>query len=337
VTLRRLILYFLVLATVPLIGAARADTFVFPVGDMDHRPKSPPAACPNPNGFRVSQGFDNSERHTGVDLCQCQPNCASGGEVRAIGRGEVTIAHTCGSPKGRCGEAQDRNFGNAILIRHELPGGPFYSLYAHMEDGSITVAREDPVEPGTPIGRVGSTGSSTAPHLHFAVKRENILRCGYIRREPCLTADSFDNYVDPLQFIEAFSGTPPVVEEVVFPPSIPGDGIPRFGHVGFSDPDGDIVFASFDVVSDTCGGCFTPFAFDPNVFGLTEGSFDFFMWCVGSFSWTLAVTLEDAQGNISDPHEFTTTCVGVGGTDFTREIPEEGGEPPSSLGGGGLQ
>jgi hypothetical protein len=42
-----------------------------------------------------------------------------------------------------------------------------YALYAHLVPGSVVVTRGQQVRAGEVIGRVGHTGNSTAPHLHF--------------------------------------------------------------------------------------------------------------------------------------------------------------------------
>jgi murein DD-endopeptidase MepM/ murein hydrolase activator NlpD len=61
------------------------------------------------------------------------------------------------------------DFGNSIVLRHDLPSGQrVYSLYAHMMAPS-PIAIGQKVQQGQVIGRMGSTGFSTGPHLHFMI------------------------------------------------------------------------------------------------------------------------------------------------------------------------
>lgn len=53
-------------------------------------------------------------------------------------------------------------YGNYITISHQ---GGYVTLYGHLD--SIAVREEESVSTSTVIGRVGSTGQSTGPHLHF--------------------------------------------------------------------------------------------------------------------------------------------------------------------------
>jgi hypothetical protein len=54
--------------------------------------------------------------------------------------------------------------GNLVIMDH---GDQEHTFYAHMSQGSITVREGDKVKAGDVIGKVGNTGNSTEPHLHF--------------------------------------------------------------------------------------------------------------------------------------------------------------------------
>jgi len=56
-------------------------------------------------------------------------------------------------------------FGNVVLIEHE---GPVITVYAHQEE--LLVSKGHTLQTGDVIGRCGSTGWSTGPHLHFEVR-----------------------------------------------------------------------------------------------------------------------------------------------------------------------
>jgi murein DD-endopeptidase MepM/ murein hydrolase activator NlpD len=56
--------------------------------------------------------------------------------------------------------------GNYVMIDH---GKSEYSLYAHLQPGSVRAHVGDQVKAGDVIGNLGSSGNSTEPHLHFHV------------------------------------------------------------------------------------------------------------------------------------------------------------------------
>ncbi len=65
-------------------------------------------------------------------------------------------------------ERLNGSYGNYILIAHY---NGLYTLYAHGQDGSRTVSAGQTVKKGQQIMRVGSTGNSSGPHLHFEVRK----------------------------------------------------------------------------------------------------------------------------------------------------------------------
>jgi len=56
--------------------------------------------------------------------------------------------------------------GNNVI---EAIGGGEFALYAHLQTGTVAVHAGEHIRRGQFLGRVGNTGSSTAPHLHFQV------------------------------------------------------------------------------------------------------------------------------------------------------------------------
>ena len=57
--------------------------------------------------------------------------------------------------------------GNGVVIDH---GGGWQSQYCHMANGSIAVRPGQPVAAGAVLGRVGLSGFTEFPHLHFSVR-----------------------------------------------------------------------------------------------------------------------------------------------------------------------
>ncbi len=79
--------------------------------------------------------------------------------------------------------------GNFVLLGH---ADGVHTLYAHLAPGSVAVAVGDRVAAGERLGAVGSSGSSTEPHLHFhACDGPEVLRCAGL-------PVSFDNVELPL-------------------------------------------------------------------------------------------------------------------------------------------
>jgi hypothetical protein len=102
---------------------------------------------------------------------------------------------------------------------------------------------------------------------------------------------------------------PPKIISVDFPSEIPSDGTSVGGTVRFQDPDGDVNWVTFDVIS---ASDFTPFAYNP-LESLAEGdatggTFGFHIWCGMAQTVSLRVTLLDAAGNSSAPVDFGFSC-----------------------------
>lgn len=98
---------------------------------------------PPPRGVRYERGFKN-----GMSFA-----AAAGTPVFAAGGGRVVAVGTAGA------------YGTRVEIEH---GGKRWTLYAHLSSASVRVG--DQVKAGQMIGRVGSTGQTTGPHLHFELR-----------------------------------------------------------------------------------------------------------------------------------------------------------------------
>ncbi|HWH91784.1 MAG TPA: M23 family metallopeptidase, partial [Candidatus Binatia bacterium] len=66
----------------------------------------------------------------------------------------------------RLGKGLTAIAGNYVMIDH---GKNEYSLYAHLQPGSVRAHVGDQLKAGDVIGKLGSSGNSTEPHLHFHV------------------------------------------------------------------------------------------------------------------------------------------------------------------------
>ncbi len=102
------------------------------------------------NGGYVSCGYGGYRGHTAVDLTM---SGAYGKPIYASAAGTVTYAGWSGG------------YGKKVIISHS---GGYSTVYAHMS--SFDVSTGDTVYQGQQIGRIGSTGNSTGPHLHFELR-----------------------------------------------------------------------------------------------------------------------------------------------------------------------
>jgi murein DD-endopeptidase MepM/ murein hydrolase activator NlpD len=125
---------------------------------MDYSPSIPnmwpakgPISCPY--GWR-SNPFTHkgSEFHDGIDIA-----APYGTPIKAASSGIVVFS------------GYKASWGKLVIISH---GNGYVSQYAH--NSSLLVKKGDKVKQGQVISRLGNTGRSTGPHVHFGVAKNGI-------------------------------------------------------------------------------------------------------------------------------------------------------------------
>jgi murein DD-endopeptidase MepM/ murein hydrolase activator NlpD len=99
-------------------------------------------------GYRIHPIFHVRKLHTGIDI-----DADMGDAIKTAGAGTVIFAGWRGG------------YGKCTIVSH---GGGIATLYGHQSQ--ILVSTGAKVKRGQVIGKAGSTGYSTGPHLHFEVR-----------------------------------------------------------------------------------------------------------------------------------------------------------------------
>lgn len=103
-------------------------------------------------GYRLHPVLNVWKYHSGMDI-----GASHGASILAAGSGKVILAQEYGG------------YGNCVIIDH---GGGVVSLYGHASQLLVSVGQV--VTQGQEIAKVGSTGISTGPHLHFEVRENGV-------------------------------------------------------------------------------------------------------------------------------------------------------------------
>ena len=102
-------------------------------------------------------GFYGGQIHNGIDIG------GGGNPIFSIADGTVIAKYggVCGNSYSSCGGG----WGNWVAVKHN---SGHVSMYAHLS-GSASVSVGQSVSQGQPIGKIGNSGFSTGPHLHFSI------------------------------------------------------------------------------------------------------------------------------------------------------------------------
>ncbi|MBD2136533.1 M23 family metallopeptidase [Anabaena sp. FACHB-1237] len=151
-------------------------------------PLAVPAPITSLFGWRIHPITGDRRFHAGTDI-----GAPTGTPVIAAARGQVEGASWMGG------------YGLAVTINHTSAQ---QTLYGHLSE--ILVQPGQWVEPGTVIGRVGSTGNSTGSHLHFEVR--HLTQNGWVAVDPAVRVPSSISreVKDPSSISQVVDSLPPV-------------------------------------------------------------------------------------------------------------------------------
>ena len=111
---------------------------------------------PVPSTKKISSNFGsrNGKHHDGIDI-----PAVSGTHIIASAGGRVSYAGWM------------RGYGRVVVIKHD---NGHHTVYAH--NSKNYVKKNQKVSQGEVIAKVGSSGRSTGPHLHFEIRKNNKVR-----------------------------------------------------------------------------------------------------------------------------------------------------------------
>lgn len=168
------------------------NSYVWPIGSMEttvidgkEHALGEPATVTITSYFGSTESFRISG-HGAIDIA----GVSEVGKVPVIAAKAGTVIYptdasqTQFADNGHYGSKDGGGYGNYVIIQHD---NDTYTLYGHLAQNSITVKAGDTVSQGQVIGKLGHSGSSTGPHLHFEMR---------------VGENSSANRVDPLKYVD---------------------------------------------------------------------------------------------------------------------------------------
>ncbi len=146
-------------------------------------------------GFGENAGLEGHSFHSGFDVA-----CPEGTPVASTAPGVVTFA------------GEDPVYGNLVIVQHGLTG--YSTFYGHNRELKVRVGQK--LKRGDVVALTGSTGRSSAPHLHYEIRLHGV---------PVNPA----KYMTPAEKGEEEEPPPPAEEET--PPEEKPEGEERAGEI----------------------------------------------------------------------------------------------------------
>lgn len=144
----------------------------------------------SPFGYRMHPIRKTKVHHNGTDIWQAKEPSY----LEVWHDGVVTVKTT-----------NMASFGHYVVIRHNIDGKKYTTLYAHLASPS-KLRKGQRVEAGTVVGKMGATGPVTGKHLHIEI--------GKGATHPFISGGDGKRYADPMKFIKAVIAKEEAVAEI---------------------------------------------------------------------------------------------------------------------------
>ena len=186
--------------TDPLSCISANKSFWWPIGSIEETSgengiklaQGEPASIAISSYFGSKEGF-RIKGHGALDITSAGYGA---GKIDVIASKSGTVVYPTSSSQtgfadnGYLNNKDGGGYGNYVIIDH---GDNVYTLYGHLAQNSITVRAGDKVTQGQVIAKLGHSGSSTGPHLHFEVRDGG---------------NTSSNKVDPLKYVDPSNPRP---------------------------------------------------------------------------------------------------------------------------------
>lgn len=144
------------------------------------------------NNIYSVYGWRNGYRHLGFDINKGSHSTILGKNAVASCAGKVAFVNKTYDYSNK-----EPDYGYCIIIATDLvdfvSGNKIYVVYMHLNEAP-TLKQGDEVNAGKIVGKIGTTGNSTGPHLHLEINNKGTNFAG------TKNSDSFDKTINPMFF-----------------------------------------------------------------------------------------------------------------------------------------